>query len=59
MCLLGPADPPAGKPAVSGSGSSVTVAWGSAPYDGGCMVTGYCVEMRRQQDTQWQVVTDR
>ncbi|PNF38135.1 hypothetical protein B7P43_G14603, partial [Cryptotermes secundus] len=59
VAVEGPADPPAGKPSVSGSGSSVTVVWCSAPYDGGCMVTGYCVEMRRKQDTEWQVVTDR
>lgn len=56
---VGPADPPAGRPSVSCSGNTVTVTWCSAPYDGGCMVTGYCVEMKRTQDTEWQIVTDR
>ncbi|KAJ4429626.1 hypothetical protein ANN_21827 [Periplaneta americana] len=57
--VAGPADPPAGRPSVSASGSSVNVAWCSSPYDGGCMVTGYSIEMRRLQDQDWQVVTNR
>ncbi|XP_069686561.1 titin homolog isoform X2 [Periplaneta americana] len=59
VAVEGPADPPAGRPSVSASGSSVNVAWCSSPYDGGCMVTGYSIEMRRLQDQDWQVVTNR
>ncbi|PSN51430.1 hypothetical protein C0J52_05456, partial [Blattella germanica] len=59
VAVEGPADPPAGKPSVFGDGTSVNVAWSSSPYDGGCMVTGYCIEKKRVQDSEWQVVTNR
>lgn len=39
-------DPPSGGIGVSNIGTSVTLTWSSPPYDGGCMITGYVVEMR-------------
>ncbi|KAJ8898110.1 hypothetical protein PR048_003470 [Dryococelus australis] len=62
VCLLaGPPDPPAGRPSVTSCGQgSAVVTWSSPPYDGGCMLTGYSVEMSKASaDPQWTVVADK
>ncbi|GLH01363.1 Obscurin [Gryllus bimaculatus] len=56
VAVEGPPDPPAGKPTVSPCTGGAIVAWSSAPYDGGCMITGYSVEMQRVGDDEWQQV---
>ncbi|XP_047115600.1 myosin light chain kinase, smooth muscle-like [Schistocerca piceifrons] len=65
LAVEGPPDPPKGRPsvcAVSGGpdchGACALVAWSSAPYDGGCIVTGYSVEMRRADEDHWTTVAD-
>nr|XP_046469209.1 titin homolog isoform X3 [Neodiprion pinetum] len=58
VAVEGPPDPPAGSPAVYPGIGTATVTWRSPPYDGGCMVTGYCVEMRRSHETSWTVVAE-
>ncbi|XP_039287324.1 LOW QUALITY PROTEIN: muscle M-line assembly protein unc-89 [Nilaparvata lugens] len=59
VAVEGPPDPPAGRPSVRTLNSTATIAWSSPPYDGGCMVTGYRVEMKKLPQTSWTVVTDR
>lgn len=39
-------DPPSGAIGVSNNGTSIVITWSSPPYDGGCMITGYLVEMK-------------
>ena len=36
--------------------SSVNVAWCSPPYDGGCALTGYSIEMRQVDEESWTLV---
>lgn len=59
MLVAGPPEPPAGKPSVAGAGDAVTVAWSSPAYDGGCVLTGYQVEMRTSDSQDWRLVADR
>nr|CAD7199155.1 unnamed protein product [Timema douglasi] len=60
VAVEGPPEPPAGHPSVSSCGQgSVIVAWSSPPYDGGCMVTGYSVEMRSSGEQEWKEVADK
>jgi myosin-light-chain kinase len=44
--IAGAPDPPSGRPSVVVSSKSAIIAWGSAPYDGGCKVSNYRLEMR-------------
>ncbi|XP_066996546.2 titin homolog isoform X2 [Anabrus simplex] len=56
VAVEGPPDPPAGRPSVSSCDSGAMLTWSSAPYDGGCMVTGFCVEMRQDGSSDWQPI---
>ncbi|XP_054274333.1 titin-like isoform X2 [Macrosteles quadrilineatus] len=60
VAVEGPPEAPAARPSVSAAGPGcVTVAWSSPAYDGGCVITGYSVEMRTALSHQWNVVADR
>jgi len=59
VAVEGPPDPPAGKPVVSVSETSADVTWSSPAYDGGCMVTGYSVEVRPFNQSDWKLVADK
>lgn len=53
-------DPPAGTPCVQSitrAGKAI-VTWRSPPYDGGCAVTGYSVEMKRGEEPCWIAVAE-
>ncbi|XP_077997324.1 muscle M-line assembly protein unc-89-like [Glandiceps talaboti] len=53
-------DPPAGKPsAIDVSKTSLTLMWSGPSYDGGCIITGYLVEMCKANDRfkKWSKVT--
>ncbi|KAG8337117.1 hypothetical protein J6590_031095 [Homalodisca vitripennis] len=54
-----PPEPPAARPSVSRGPDCATVAWSSPAYDGGCVLTGYRVEMRTTDSQDWSVVADR
>lgn len=59
ITLLGPPDPPSGKPCVSANtDGSVTIAWSSSPYDGGKIVTGFEVEYSLVGSEVWTTATD-
>ncbi|XP_033210455.1 titin homolog isoform X2 [Belonocnema kinseyi] len=63
VAVEGPPERPAGTPIVSscnvGSVSpSVNVAWCSPPYDGGCALTGYSIEMRQVNEESWTLVAE-
>ncbi|VVC32965.1 Hypothetical protein CINCED_3A023493 [Cinara cedri] len=59
VAVEGPPDPPAGRPVVSVSETSADVTWSSPAYDGGCMVTGYSVEVRPFNQSDWKLVADK
>uniref|UniRef100_A0A1B6CDT2 Myosin light chain kinase, smooth muscle-like n=2 Tax=Clastoptera arizonana TaxID=38151 RepID=A0A1B6CDT2_9HEMI len=60
VAVEGPPEPPAGHPsAVRSDDTSVSVAWSSPPYDGGCVLTGYRVEMKTDSSEEWGVVAER
>lgn len=60
VCVyVGPPDPPAGRPVVSVLETSADVTWSSPAYDGGCMVTGYGVEVRPFNQSDWKLVADK
>ncbi|KAI5730222.1 hypothetical protein M8J76_011412 [Diaphorina citri] len=46
VAVEGIPDPPSGAIGVSNNRTSVVITWSSPPYDGGCMITGYVVEMK-------------
>lgn len=56
--LLGPPDPPSGKPSVTSHHTSATITWSSSPYDGGKIVKGYIVEMSSKSTGTWSTVAD-
>ncbi|KAG7188122.1 hypothetical protein KM043_015967 [Ampulex compressa] len=58
VAVEGSPDPPAGIPNVSCSARTTTITWRSPPYDGGCTVTGYTVEMNRVGESTWSTVTE-
>ncbi|XP_037955655.1 myosin light chain kinase, smooth muscle-like [Teleopsis dalmanni] len=58
-------DPPSGKPSISSGPDRIAVAWCGPPYDGGCMITGFIIEMQQLSaglesnsatETDWQEV---
>lgn len=51
--FLGPPDPPSGKPCITATLDSATVAWSSSPYDGGRIVTGFAVEYSLAGSDVW------
>lgn len=57
--LSGSPDPPAKKPSVLANERSALITWSSPPFDGGCMITGYTIEMKTVKQRDWHVVTDR
>ncbi|KAE9527726.1 hypothetical protein AGLY_012799 [Aphis glycines] len=59
VAVEGPPDPPAGRPVVSVLETSADVTWSSPAYDGGCMVTGYGVEVRPFNQSDWKLVADK
>ncbi|XP_060843292.1 uncharacterized protein LOC132923359 isoform X6 [Rhopalosiphum padi] len=59
VAVEGPPDPPAGRPVVSVSETSADITWSSPAYDGGCMVTGYGVEVRPFNQSDWKLVADK
>ncbi|XP_078043308.1 myosin light chain kinase, smooth muscle-like isoform X2 [Augochlora pura] len=58
VAVEGPPDPPAGVPSVCCSPGTTTINWRSSPYDGGCTVTGYTVEMNHAGENDWITVTE-
>ncbi|KAK9886789.1 hypothetical protein WA026_018441 [Henosepilachna vigintioctopunctata] len=58
VSVEGPPDPPSGKPSITATMDSVTVAWSSSPYDGGKIVTGYAVEYSLVGSDVWTTVTE-
>ncbi|XP_043669858.1 titin-like isoform X2 [Vespula pensylvanica] len=58
LAVEGPPDPPTGTPSVTRSKNSVTIAWRSPAYDGGCTITGYTIEMNRREDNSWTVIAE-
>ncbi|KMY94124.1 uncharacterized protein Dsimw501_GD25583, isoform G [Drosophila simulans] len=62
VAVEGPPEPPSGQPSVSLGPDRVAVAWCGPPYDGGCMITGFIIEMQTIGDgncdeDSWQQVT--
>lgn len=57
-CILGPPNPPNGKPCILADGAQTTVTWSSSPYDGGCKITGYTVEYSLAGSEIWHTACD-
>ncbi|XP_016940406.2 muscle M-line assembly protein unc-89 isoform X12 [Drosophila suzukii] len=61
VAVEGPPEPPSGQPSVSLGPDRVAVAWCGPPYDGGCMITGFIIEMQTIGEDcdkdNWQQVT--
>ncbi|XP_050743269.1 titin isoform X44 [Drosophila biarmipes] len=61
VAVEGPPEPPSGQPSVSLGPDRVAVAWCGPPYDGGCMITGFIIEMQTLGEDcdadNWQQVT--
>lgn len=55
VAVEGVPDPPGGKPSVSKGPDRVAIAWCGPPYDGGCMVTGFILEMQHNDD-EWREI---
>ncbi|XP_068144685.1 myosin light chain kinase, smooth muscle isoform X9 [Drosophila tropicalis] len=51
VAVEGPPEPPSGQPSVSLGPDRVAVAWCGPPYDGGCMITGFNIEMQENCDS--------
>uniref|UniRef100_A0A0K8UDN7 Myosin light chain kinase, smooth muscle n=4 Tax=Bactrocera latifrons TaxID=174628 RepID=A0A0K8UDN7_BACLA len=47
VAVEGPPDAPSGKPSISQGPDRIAVAWCGPPYDGGCMITGFIIEMQQ------------
>ncbi|OAD58520.1 Myosin light chain kinase, smooth muscle [Eufriesea mexicana] len=58
VAVEGPPDPPAGIPTICCSTGAATINWRSSPYDGGCTVTGYTVEMNRAGENTWMTIAE-
>ncbi|CAK9829518.1 Myosin light chain kinase, smooth muscle [Anthophora retusa] len=58
VAVEGPPDPPAGIPSVCCSTGTASINWRSSPYDGGCTVTGYTVEMNRAGENSWMTIAE-
>ncbi|BFG05551.1 titin [Drosophila madeirensis] len=65
VAVEGPPEPPSGQPSVSLGPDRMAVAWCGPPYDGGCMITGFIIEMqscdpadcdKANGDADWQQV---
>ncbi|XP_034651180.1 LOW QUALITY PROTEIN: muscle M-line assembly protein unc-89-like [Drosophila subobscura] len=65
VAVEGPPEPPSGQPSVSLGPDRMAVAWCGPPYDGGCMITGFIIEMqscdpadcdKANGDAEWQQV---
>ncbi|XP_030081337.1 titin isoform X15 [Drosophila hydei] len=58
VAVEGPPEPPSGKPSVSLGPDRVAVAWCGPPYDGGCMITGFIIELQSYKPTDCDSVKD-
>ncbi|XP_033149170.1 myosin light chain kinase, smooth muscle isoform X4 [Drosophila busckii] len=58
VAVEGPPEPPSGKPSVSLGPDRVAVAWCGPPYDGGCMLTGFIIELQSFNPTDCDSVKD-
>ncbi|XP_033247038.1 titin isoform X8 [Drosophila miranda] len=63
VAVEGPPEPPSGQPSVSPGPDRMAVAWCGPPYDGGCMITGFIIEMQScdpvncdKENDEWQQV---
>lgn len=53
-----PPDPPAAKPFVAKCANGILkIVWPGTTYDGGCIVTGYLVEMYDESTKKWKTLT--
>uniref|UniRef100_A0A1A9UZC2 Myosin light chain kinase, smooth muscle n=1 Tax=Glossina austeni TaxID=7395 RepID=A0A1A9UZC2_GLOAU len=50
VAVEGPPEPPSGKPSISQGPDRVAIAWCGPPFDGGCMITGFIIEMQELND---------
>ncbi|XP_032590350.1 myosin light chain kinase, smooth muscle isoform X5 [Drosophila grimshawi] len=58
VAVEGPPEPPSGQPSVSLGPDRVAVAWCGPPYDGGCMITGFIIEMESRETSDCDSVKD-
>ncbi|KAK7590722.1 hypothetical protein V9T40_002335 [Parthenolecanium corni] len=58
LAVEGSPDPPNGQPNAVAGDRSATVTWCSSPYDGGCKITSYTIEMRSYSNSQWRRVME-
>lgn len=58
LCTGSP-DPPNRQPNAVAGDRSATVTWCSSPYDGGCKITSYTIEMRSYSNAQWRRVMEK
>ncbi|XP_030387654.1 titin homolog isoform X3 [Scaptodrosophila lebanonensis] len=64
VAVEGPPEPPSGQPSISQGPDRVAIAWCGPPYDGGCMITGFIIEMQASKpnatqedcDNNWQQI---
>lgn len=55
VTVEGPPDPPSGKPSVALESQGIIVNWCGPPYDGGCMISGFLLEIQFM-DEEWNVL---
>ncbi|GAB0100344.1 muscle M-line assembly protein unc-89 [Sergentomyia squamirostris] len=55
VAVEGPPEPPGGRPSVSQGNDRIAVAWCGPPYDGGCMLTGFILELQ-ENGGEWREV---
>ncbi|KRF80272.1 uncharacterized protein Dvir_GJ20095, isoform D [Drosophila virilis] len=58
VAVEGPPEPPSGQPSVSLGPDRVAIAWCGPPYDGGCMITGFIIEIQSCEPTDCDSVKD-
>ncbi|XP_055839411.1 myosin light chain kinase, smooth muscle-like isoform X1 [Episyrphus balteatus] len=56
VAVEGPPEPPSGKPSISQGPDRIAVAWCGPPYDGGCMLTGFIIEMQEENNGEWKEI---
>ncbi|XP_064551728.1 titin homolog isoform X6 [Drosophila montana] len=58
VAVEGPPEPPSGQPSISLGPDRVAIAWCGPPYDGGCMITGFIIEIQSCKPTDCDSVKD-